>query len=159
MQEAYHLGNQPQGLKALSWRLLGIRMQSWEDLVMPPSRKKAVTWLHEQWETESDNRIRVETQLKTKVKVEWKPTHAERAIKRILTHSHKPAYDIWEKVEDAKLAPGIPKPSIAHVELDKAIHYACQDADVTGQVAAELKRIRTGLLTNEWNIREEDWDK
>src|ERR1051326_1553935 len=36
MQELYGLGNQPQGLKSAAYRLLGVRMKSWEDLVMPP---------------------------------------------------------------------------------------------------------------------------
>lgn len=162
MQEAYHLGNLPQGLKALSWRLRGIRMQSWEDLVMPDSRRKAIEWLNDQWNHESDNRVKVETQLKTKVRVEWKPNDAERAIKRILSHSHKPTYDIWEKVSEADLAnisSPIPRPSIAHVDLNKAVYYACQDADVTGQVASELARIRQELTDGDWNIRKEDWDR
>lgn len=191
MQEAYHLGNQPQGLKALSWRLLGIRMQSWEDLVMPDSRRKAVDWLNDRWDDckpvigreDLDPPMKAVTKAGKPTKAGLNPdniyspdgrlivarrtvtpTDAERDIKRILTHSHKPGYDIWEKVEEAELGniiPAIPRPSIAHVDLKKAVYYACQDADVTGQVANKLARIRAELMGEggDWNVREEDWDR
>lgn len=162
MQCAYHLGNQPQGLKALGWRLLGIRMRSWEDVVGPPSRAKMIDWLSARWDRESDNRIRVEKQLKTKLKIEYKPTDAERAIKRILSHAHKPEYDLWEKADEASIVgTEMPRMSIANVPLDEAIQYACQDADVTGQVGAVLARMRSELVREggAWSVDEGDWDQ
>lgn len=169
MQEAYHLGNQPQGLKALAWRLLGIRMRSWEDVVLPHSQAKMREWLMAAWDAASDRlRVRVEKQLKTKVSVTYKPSEVERAAKRIMSHSHKPEYDLWEKVEEARLGELVgewagepPKKSIAHVPVEEAIEYACQDADVTGQVGVVLERLRQEIAADggEWDVEEEDWDQ
>jgi hypothetical protein len=171
MQEAYHLGNLPQGLKALGWRLLGIRMRDYLDVVMPHSRDRMVEWMTQAWMYASDNRIRVETQLKTKLKITWKPTPLERGLKRIISHSHKPEYDLWEKVAELNFAPdGVdlneleklwswPIPSIAHVPLEEAVEYACQDADVTGQVGTFLEKQRELVIAGEWDVPVEDWDQ
>jgi hypothetical protein len=157
MQEAYHLGNLPQGLKALAYRLLGVRMQSWEDLVLPPSREKAVEWLRAEWDDESEHRVRVEKQLKTKVKVEFKPTQRERDIRRILSHSWKEKYDIWEKAEECGLG-GIPRPSIRYARMADSVSYACRDSDITLQVAGKLVDLRDSTMT-QWQVVEEDWDQ
>jgi uracil-DNA glycosylase family 4 len=45
MQAAYELGNLPQGLKALAYRLCGMHMQEFEDLVLPYSRDGVLAWL------------------------------------------------------------------------------------------------------------------
>ena len=161
MQEAYHRGNLPQGLKAIGWRLFGVRMQSWRDLVMPYSRLEAIKWLAQAWDYASDHRERVETQLKTKLKVEMKPTQLERDIKRIISHSSKPDYDLWEKVQEAGVESTqvvdscgpMPHASIRHVPLQEAVVYGCQDADVTGRFGAWLDRYETQELP------EEDWDQ
>lgn len=159
MQEAYQQGNLPQGLKALAWRLMGVRMESWEDVVMPHSRQKAVRWLMEKWDAASDDRERVEKQLKTKVRVTRRPTGKERALKRIISHSHKAEYDLWEKAREAGVGEGMPIPSIAHVPIEQAVRYACQDADMTGRVGRELERRRKELVGGEWSIPAEDHDQ
>jgi len=161
MQEAYHRGNLPQGLKALGWRLFGIRMKSWEDLVMPYSRARMVEWLSRAWDWASDNRQRQETQLKTKLKVTYKRTPMERDIARIIKHSHKPDYDIWERAEEAGLMTDelvercgpVPRPGIGHVPLEEVVEYGCRDADVTGRVGAWMDQ-QPGV-----EIAAEDWDQ
>lgn len=160
MQEAYHLGNLPQGLKALAWRLLGIRMQSWEDVVLPHSRKLMVEWLTNAYDDASDHKIRVETQLKTKVKVTFKRSQLETDLHRILKHSVKPDYDIWDKSKEIGLS-GYPIKSIANVPIEDAVFYACQDADVTGQVALwmEHKRREIVSVSGEWEVFEGDEDQ
>lgn len=45
MKVSYHLGDLPQGLKELAWRLCGVRMRSYEDVVKPHSRRVMVQWL------------------------------------------------------------------------------------------------------------------
>jgi hypothetical protein len=45
MQEAFQHGGLPQALKPLAYRLFGMRMNSWEDLVRPPSVDAIVTWM------------------------------------------------------------------------------------------------------------------
>lgn len=47
MQEAFHQGNQPQKLKALAYRLLGVTMRTWEDVVKPDSINKTIEWMGE----------------------------------------------------------------------------------------------------------------
>lgn len=47
MQEAFHLGNLPQGLKPLVYRLFRVTMHSWEDTVRPASINALLTWLGE----------------------------------------------------------------------------------------------------------------
>ena len=161
MQEAYHRGNLPQGLKALGWRLFGIRMKSWEDLVMPYSRARMVEWLSRAWDWASDNRERQETQLKTKLKITYRRTAMERDIARIIKHSHKPDYDIWERAEEAGLIKDelveicglVPRPGIGHVPIEEVVEYGCRDADVTGRVGAWMDQ-QPGV-----EIAVEDWDR
>ncbi len=157
MAEAYHLGDQPQGLKSLAYRLLGVKMRDYEDVVMPPSRAKMVEWLTNAWDEAFCQRERVEIQLKTKVKYEYRPTARERGLHRILRHAHKPAYDLWEKARELGLA-GYPVPSIAHVPEAEAIEYACQDADITGRIGDILERERERIVLAEWAIEEGDED-
>jgi hypothetical protein len=161
MQEAYHRGNLPQGLKALGWRLFGIRMKSWEDLVMPYSRARMVEWLSRAWDWVSDNRERQETQLKTKLKVTYRRTAMERDISRIIKHSHKPDYDIWERAEEAGLIKDelveicgeVPRPGIGHVPIEEVVEYGCRDADVTGRVGAWMDQQPAV------EVPVEDWDQ
>jgi len=47
MQEAYHLGTLPQGLKSLTYRLFRHTMTSWEDTVRPASINALLSWLSE----------------------------------------------------------------------------------------------------------------
>jgi hypothetical protein len=166
MQAAYQIGNLPQGLKALAWRLLGVRMRSWEDVVLPHSRFRMIDWLITEWNESMDKRERVEIQLKTKLKISYRVLKEEKDLKRILSHSHKPDYDLWEKVNEAGLAKeGMPRVSIANVPAEEAMFYACQDADLTGRLGTALKGIREGLtgeknvVGGDWQVGEEDWDQ
>lgn len=47
MQEAYALGNLPQGLKPLAYRLAGMKMRSYDQVVDGPSRREVARWLEE----------------------------------------------------------------------------------------------------------------
>lgn len=47
MVGSYHLGNTPQGLKVLCYRLCGMLMQDYDDLVYPYARADATRWLLE----------------------------------------------------------------------------------------------------------------
>jgi hypothetical protein len=44
MVRCFHLGNVPQGLKALSKRELGMEMEDFDDVVTPYSRPKVITY-------------------------------------------------------------------------------------------------------------------
>lgn len=171
MQEAYQLCNLPQGLKSMAWRRLGVRMRSWEDTVLPYSREKMLEWLMQAWDEAAGERERVETAYKRPYrgklsKVEWKRTHEEKKAKWILDHSKNPEYDIWEKSEEAglleKFQPVLgvaPRVSIVNVPIDIAVHYACQDADLTGRMETVLAAERELRASGVWKVREEDWDQ
>lgn len=55
MQELFHLGNLPQGLKAAVYRTLGKRMMSYVDVVVPWSKSKLMEWLAEALNYAEDN--------------------------------------------------------------------------------------------------------
>ncbi len=157
MQEAYQFGNLPQGLKALGYRLLGVRMRDYSDVVEPPSRLEMLGWLAIEYAQECKHKIIVEIQLKTKVKFLQKPSPRERVLKRLLLHTQKSTYPCWGKASEAGLS-DFPISSIAHVSFEEAVHYACQDADVTGQVATFLEDERARIVQEEWAVEEGDED-
>jgi uracil-DNA glycosylase len=147
MQEAFHLGNLPQGLKTLAWRVLGVEMQSWEDLVTPPSKERLREWLVEKWMDESTRPIVEEKQLKTKVKRIEKPNLSEKTAVHLLRYIDSPTYKIWEKIAEMNEERGLgwegwPIRSIANAERPAAIRYACRDADITGRLLVWFERER-----------------
>ncbi len=50
MQMASHIGGLPQKLKALAWRLAGMTMKDYEDVVMPYSRTAVLEWLEQAYD-------------------------------------------------------------------------------------------------------------
>lgn len=55
MQLAYHQSDLPQGLKALGWRLAGMEMDDYSDVVMPYSRVSVLEWLGEAFDIASSS--------------------------------------------------------------------------------------------------------
>jgi len=157
MQESYQFSNLPQGLKALAYRLLGVRMRDYNDVVEPPSRQAMMEWLAGEYVDSFDHKIIVEIQLKTKVKFLQKPSPRERDLKRLLRHGVKPEYPIWQKAAECGLC-GFPISSIAHASVEESIVYACMDADMTGQIATFLEEERRRIVTEEFWIEPEDVD-
>jgi len=157
MVEAYEFGNLPQGLKALAYRLLGVRMRDYNDVVEPPSRQAMMEWLAGEYIESFDHKITVEIKLKTKVKFLQKPSLREKHLKRLLRHASSPKYDLWQKAEGAGLC-SYPISSIAHVPFDEALVYACMDADMTGQIATFLEEERRRICLEEWKIEPGDED-
>lgn len=47
LQESYQQCSLPQGLKPLAYRLLGVTMRSWSDVVWPASVRAAVNWMED----------------------------------------------------------------------------------------------------------------
>lgn len=47
MRDAYNFGNLPQGLKAMTFRTQHIKMRTWEDVVLPHSKRVLMKWLPE----------------------------------------------------------------------------------------------------------------
>lgn len=183
MVEAYGFGNMRQGLKALGYRLFGVMMKSWEDLVTPYSREKIMDYLIDGVLDAEGLRGAVErfsdkTGKRLKDGVSKIPE--ERAVKDLLRHVQgNPKYDPWKRLkgdvvegeegEDlsryerlskwllANRGPW-PKKGIAHVPMAEQIDYAVQDSDMTLQVAMEFDRMRP-LVEAGFGVSEYDYDK
>ena len=140
MSRAFHLGNLPQGLKALAYRELGMRMEDFDDLVTPYSVPLCMDYLRKARETEwaipEETTIR-DSDGKWKL---YKPQSMATKIKRFFTdfgnNPNKDIFGAWDNWEDnhsmieAKLGPW-PGKDIRYVPFDKVLRYACRDADAT----------------------------
>jgi uracil-DNA glycosylase family 4 len=182
MQELYHLGNLPQGLKAAVYRTLGHRMISYNETVVPHSRAALDVWLAEALGWVSGERV-VEPhppgpgcptcgKKHRKDVSSSKPHIAEAVLRRVMGRIADPTseYDPWAPpkmdhgVEKPRLfgrpwmpaaesAVGrMPRQSIIHVPLDAAVAYGCSDADWTGQLALWLTGERERITKEEWRV-------
>jgi len=150
MVRVYHLGNLPQGLKALAYRLLGMKMSDFDDLVTPYSTPLCLQYIRDahsmEWPKPEEQMVRdAEGQWKL-----YKPQSMGTKFKRFLTdYSKNPAKDIygsWDNWEDShELIESVcgpwPGKDIRHVPFDKVIHYACRDADATLRLWEVLQRM------------------
>lgn len=163
MQKAYHRQNLPQGLKAIGYRLFGIRMTEYKDLVIPYSKRALEDWLMNALVFCEDNLRWTEfKQLKTKIKEIAHISEQEKFTRRILGHSiSKETYDPWERLDThhmdfSRIVDQLgyyPTPSIEHVPKRLAIDYACTDADVTYQFKEWLIENReTGMGIDECDL-------
>jgi uracil-DNA glycosylase family 4 len=171
LQEAFHLGNLPQALKPLVYRLFGFWMTSWEDVVRPYSIEALTIWLIEALEIAQADLALVEVKrLKTKLKETIKKSPVESLILRLISHTSPHSdYDPWKRLDefwrddansysishlDARCG-SYPILGIGNAPLARAVTYACGDADWTGQVATELARRRNDSY---WRIENDDCD-
>lgn len=139
MVRVYHLGNLPQGLKALAWRELGMTMQDFDDVVTPYSKQLVLQYYHaaslEKWERPEAQMVRGADGL-------WKlyrPQSMNTKLKRFFTDfqssEDKDVFEMWEKnwVKDHgqldERCGTYPGKCISHVPFEEALHYACRDAD------------------------------
>lgn len=173
MQELYHLGNLPQGLKAAVYRIFGYKMTSYDDVVTPYSKSALESWLAESLAHISTSmRTVVREQLKTKIRETIKPHEAEAVIRRVMGKIADPSsdYDPWEEpkfvkgkekqrligrswLPEVEQAIGrMPRKSIVHAPIDRQIAYACSDADWTGRLATWLESERARIVGEEWKV-------
>ncbi len=155
MALVYHLGNLPQGLKALAWRELGMEMESFEDVVLPYSTERVLEYYTmaamEEWP-------KPEPVLERKPLGGFKvrqPQSMNTKIKRFFTDyrkqgADKDVFQTWENWADAhemieaELGPW-PGVDIRHVPLPQVIHYACRDSDATLRLLPILRRMRAAV--------------
>ncbi len=151
MVSAYHLGNVPQGLKALSWRYLGFRQKSFSDLVMPYARAEALTYLREAAKRDWPKPEVAWVLDKDGFQKPYKAKGIGGKLKLLFTHlASDPDIDIFERwgnwVADGSIAVvtrelgPFPIPSVTQVPLDQVVRYACADADVTLRLWPLLQR-------------------
>jgi DNA polymerase len=140
MSCAFHLGNLPQGLKALAKRELGMEMQDFDDLTLPYSKPIMLEYLRKAAEISWP---KPEEQLVRDSDGTWKlykPQSMSTKLKRFFTdyskNPNKDLRDIWDNWEDSHAEveavcgpwPGM---DIRHVPFEKVLHYACRDSDAT----------------------------
>lgn len=161
---AFHLGNLPQGLKALSKRYLGMDMQDFEDLVKPYSQARVLDYYQQMaaidWPKPEPELVRDD---KTGLWKVYKPQGMNTKLKRFFTDfSKNPEKDVfnmwrenWEPQQamiQEQLGPW-PDMDIAHAPDDEALFYACRDADATGRLWPLMDYMESRVNTH----LQEDW--
>lgn len=164
MVEVYHLGNLPQGLKALGRRILGMAMQDFLDLV-PPFSNQLVLRYYElaaqiPW-AKPPQELRADKFGELKL---YSPQSMNTKFKRFFTDygkdPEKDPIEMWDNWEDAHdmiegaLGPW-PGLDIRHVPFEQALVYACRDADATLRLWAWILYMRRNVrrLSQElWGI-------
>jgi len=153
MVRVFHLGNLPQGLKALALRELGMVMQDFDDLVTPYSRQLVLTYYLDA-HTGDHTWTKPEEQLRREPSGAWKlykPQSMGTKLKRFFTDLRRnPAKDVftmWDNWEDhhaeIELVCGPwPGKCITHAPFEQVLHYACRDADATLRLYGLLERMR-----------------
>lgn len=139
MVKVFHLGNLPQGLKALAYRELGMRMKDFDDLVTPYSTPLVLDYYRRAqeftWEKPEPDLVRDKDG-------KWKVYSAQSLntkLKRFFTdyskNSEKDVYKMWtdnwedlhEQMEE-KLGRW-PNKCISYAPFDEVLAYACRDCD------------------------------
>jgi len=182
MQELYHLGNLPQGLKAATYRTSGHRMTSYNETVVPHSKAALDGWLAESLAHVSEHMQSIVThpigkgcpvcgKSHRKELLHTKPHEAEAVLRRIMSKlSDGSDYDPWQApkwqkgeekcrllgrpwLEGLEQVVGrMPRKSIVHVPIEEAVRYGCSDADRTGKLALWLERERERIVEEEWRV-------
>jgi len=154
MQRSFHLGDKPQGLKALVYRLFRHTMTSYEETVRPASIRALQDWFCEAIQVAVSDLSFVETvKMKTKTKTVVHKGEFESLLTRLMRHTDINAdYDPWERLDafykdelnhwmipviESRVGP-YPILGIDNCDMATAIDYAVGDADWTGQTATEL---------------------
>lgn len=160
MIRAFHLGNLPQGLKALCFRELGMEMQDFEDLVKPYSIPKILDYYRAigdiDWPKPDEDLIRDDKTGKWKI---YKPQSMTTKMKRFWTDYNKnpdgkDPIEIWDswgpshaRIEE-RLGPW-PGLDIAHVPEDKSFYYAMRDSDGDLRLWPVMEHMKERAMTGE----------
>ena len=144
MVMAYLLQTEPQGLKQLAFRHLGIKMQTYQEVTNPETINMTLSYLLQVLEFEWPDPDPVFTHVGDSLKIR-KPQRMETKVKRILTDYGKDSeVDLlgrWNLIEEEEGRgmvescfgpPG--RAFLKDIPFPQALKYACQDADVTPQI-------------------------
>lgn len=172
MQEAYRFGNLPQGLKALSRRILGRTRKSWDETVTPYSKEKLAEWMMNGFCHAEENWRITQQRVSEKTGKALKPTvkksEAEKLLVEIMGYlQNNPEYKVWDKLAErmpveelerliVSVGP-VPQKGIAHCPIPVQIEYGCSDPDDTLALAVEFDRRREQSITD-LDIQQEDAD-
>lgn len=163
MSRVFHLGNLPQGLKALAYRELGMAMQDFDDLVTPYSSQYVINyydicrtfnWPKPDEELEQDSKTGL-----WKIK---KPQSMNTKLKRFFTdlknNPDKDVFKAWENWDrshammEAEFG-AWPGKCISHVPFDATLYYACRDADALIRLWPVLQQMRANVR----HTMQENW--
>lgn len=176
-QAVYHRGNLPQGLKALGYRIFGLSMTSYEDTVLPWSRKKLMGWWVDALLLTGSDRVEVPGAISVKTgrhgKSKFKPSRAYSRLLQIYNYSQaNPEYDPWKSWDSLGVADKKdpdkevkvteedkvriigeigepPRQSIVHVPVEIARDYAIRDCDVGLRLGLYLRKDEKGFRKRE----------
>ncbi len=172
-QAVYHRGSMPQGLKALGYRIFGISMTSYEDTVLPWSKKRLMDWWVDALLLTGGDQVEVPGAVSRKTgkqgKSKFKSTKCYSRLLQIYNYAEaNPEYDPWKSwdalgqrdrkepekelkvtVEDKRRITGElgepPRQSIVHVPIDIARDYAIRDADIGLRLGLYLRKDERGF--------------
>src|SRR6266850_2660224 len=149
MQLAKYLNTEPGGLKKLAWRLLGLEMNEYADLIRPIQRELTIGYL-EMIGTLDYPKPEPEMLWKNGTVKMYTPQSLNRYTRRILGDLAKnPSLDVierWGKIPERVRDMGVsvwgpmPEATLDHVDVDLANDYSGTDAIATRLVYWELKR-------------------
>lgn len=153
MIRVFHLGNLPQGLKALAYRELGMDMQDFDDLVKPYSAVHVLDYYRQAYNQDWPKPpIQNVIDDKTGQWKEYKPQSIKTKLKRFFTdlskNQDKDVFQMWEKnweneqYEVEQRCGPWPGKDIAHVPFELVKYYACRDADATIRLNPILEHMR-----------------
>jgi len=179
MKLSYHLCDQPQKLKALSWRLFGVNMRSWEDVVLPASTDALLEWLAEahhiaEKDLGSTSYVLYKRPYRGNLgKTVTTPSGSLSIFNRIAKHTQEnDEYDPWKRMDDYKLnnpedythiearLGSYPTLGIRNANINDAVVYGCSDAIYTAALPEALYKLRfnsEGL--DRFRIAEGDGDR
>lgn len=163
MARVFHLGNLPQGLKALAYRECGMRMQDFDDVVAPHSSLN-VLYYYElaksmEWQRPEEQLVQ---DSKTGLWKLYRPQSMSTKLKRFFTdYTKNPAkdvFDAWEnwEADHAQIEEKCgewPGKCITHVPFDLALHYACRDADALIRLWPRLQHMNSRVR----KVSQEHW--
>jgi uracil-DNA glycosylase family 4 len=159
MVRVFHLGNLPQGLKALAYRELGMEMKDFDDLVTPYAIHRVLSYYNdmymEEWEkppsslvrdAEGNFKLYQPHSMKTKLKVfftYWQKAQEKGQVKDVFE-----AWDNWEdshQLIQEKMGRPYPGKCISYAweeNREETIRYACRDADSLLRLYLILERMK-----------------
>jgi len=169
MEMAYRLG-ESQKLKALAYRLCGMEMRTYDEVVMPYSRMKVMEWLTTAILELPPLSHTYTTPKKKETKTKLVKNPAESEVLWILNHMDKSdTYDPWKRWETVKLDLSaqdatdkdkstlgwmfwlenrlgpMPRAGLDQIPLPEATHYAMRDSDANLRVYLELDNRENAL--------------
>lgn len=152
MQLAYISGRLPQGLKTLAYRLCGMRMRDYEDLIAAHDERVARDWLFNLLSTGEIGAVYGAAPQKYSKKNPDLRTPEQKAFERqvkalgrfAMTATEDPLHKRWENSvlpERLGIAAPMPHASLDDVPFSEVLQYACADADATRRVFLKMREM------------------